>query len=88
MRDATVMGVQAPNGQVAFTRRGDLMIDAGGFITTANGHTVLQEGGGPIAVPPGAEADSQVYLWPRFAGAEGGGGPRVHERQDRSGAGR
>ncbi|MDB2653923.1 hypothetical protein N9Y68_03280 [Luminiphilus sp.] len=55
MRDATVMGVQAPNGQVAFTRRGDLMIDAGGFITTANGHTVLQEGGGPISVPPGAD---------------------------------
>ena len=51
----TLMGVQAPNGQVAFTRRGDLLIDQAGLITTANGHTVLGEGGGPLTAPVGQE---------------------------------
>lgn len=55
MRDETLLGVEAPNGQIAFTRRGDLMIDAAGFITTANGHSVLGEGGAPIPVPVGGE---------------------------------
>ena len=51
----TLMGVQAPNGQVAFTRRGDLLIDQAGLISTANGHTVLGEGGGPLTAPVGQE---------------------------------
>ena len=55
MRDATVLGVQAPDGNTAFTRRGDLAVDSAGFLTTANGHTVLGEGGGPIPVPVGVE---------------------------------
>lgn len=55
MRDATVLGVEAPNGQIAFTRRGDLAVDSAGFLATANGHTVLGDGGAPIAVPAGAE---------------------------------
>ena len=53
MVDKTVMGVEAKNGQVAFTRRGDLTIDEGGFLTTANGLQVLSDGGGPIATPVG-----------------------------------
>ena len=55
MKDGTVMGLQAPNGQVAFTRRGDLTIDQSGFLSTANGHVVLGEGGAPITVPVGVE---------------------------------
>ena len=31
------------------------MVDSAGFLTTANGHTVLARGGGPIAVPGGLD---------------------------------
>ena len=55
MKGGTVMGVQSPNGQVAFTRRGDLTIDQSGFLSTANGHVVLGDGGAPITVPVGVE---------------------------------
>ena len=37
-----------------FTCRGDLLVDQSGF-STANGHVVLGDGGGPITVPVGVE---------------------------------
>ena len=40
MQDATVMGVQAPNGQLAFTRRGDLRLNAQGALEDGLGHLV------------------------------------------------
>ncbi|MGD9602591.1 MAG: flagellar basal-body rod protein FlgF [Gammaproteobacteria bacterium] len=54
--DIAVMGegfiaVQAPDGSEAYTRAGDLRLDAFGQLTTANGHPVLGNGG-PIALPP------------------------------------
>ena len=52
---STLLGVQSPNGQGAFTRRGDLTVDQAGLISTANGHVVLGEGGGPITAPVGVE---------------------------------
>ncbi len=55
MKQSTVLGVEAPNGQVAFTRRGDLNIDEAGFLKTGNGFLVLGEGGGPIATPVGLD---------------------------------
>ena len=55
LKGGTLLGAQAPNGQVAFTRRGDLLVDQSGLLSTANGHVVLGEGGGPITVPVGVE---------------------------------
>ena len=53
MNDATVLGLQAEGGEVAFTRRGDLHISNEGFLETGTGKLVLGEGGGAIAVPQG-----------------------------------
>ncbi len=43
--------VQAEDGNEAYTRRGDLMLDANGILTTGNGLPVLGNDG-PIAIPP------------------------------------
>jgi len=43
--------VQARDGSEAYTRRGDLMIDPNGMLTTGNGLPVIGNKG-PIAVPP------------------------------------
>ena len=45
------IAVQAPDGSEAYTRAGDLQIDAVGLLTTGTGLPVLGDGG-PIAVPP------------------------------------
>jgi flagellar basal-body rod protein FlgF len=64
MNGGTVMGVQAPNGDIAFTRRGDLRPDALGTLTNGAGHIAMGEGG-PIVVPPGFDVhitrDGGVY---------------------------
>jgi flagellar basal-body rod protein FlgF len=52
---SALLGVQSPDGQVAFTRRGDLTVNQAGLISTANGHVVLAEGGAPITAPVGVE---------------------------------
>lgn len=53
MNDKTVLGVQAKDGSLAFTRRGDLRLSQEGFLETANGYLVATEGGGPLTVPVG-----------------------------------
>jgi flagellar basal-body rod protein FlgF len=62
--DTAVMTVQAPNGDVAFTRRGDLKINPQGQLENGSGHLVLGNGG-PIAIPPGMmvsiNPDGTVY---------------------------
>ena len=52
LNDKTVLGVQADNGEVGFTRRGDLRVSATGLIENAVGQLILGENG-PISVPPG-----------------------------------
>jgi flagellar basal-body rod protein FlgF len=47
-----LLTVQAPNGDLAFTRRGDLRVNIQGQLENGSGHLVLGEGG-PIAIPPG-----------------------------------
>lgn len=44
--------VQAKDGTEAYTRAGDLRIDANGMLTTGAGHPVIGNNGGPIVVPP------------------------------------
>jgi len=53
MNEETVLGVTAPNGQLAFTRRGDLKVNSAGVLEDALKHVVRGEGGGPITIPPG-----------------------------------
>jgi flagellar basal-body rod protein FlgF len=55
MRDKTVMAVTAKNGQIAFTRRGDLSVNEVGIIVEGSKHPVLSEGGGIITAPVGAD---------------------------------
>jgi flagellar basal-body rod protein FlgF len=52
MADRGVMTVQAPNGEMAFTRRGDLKVNIQGQLENGSGHLVMGEGG-PITIPPG-----------------------------------
>jgi flagellar basal-body rod protein FlgF len=44
------LALQASDGTEAYTRAGDLRVDAAGMLTTAAGHPVLGDGG-PITVP-------------------------------------
>jgi flagellar basal-body rod protein FlgF len=64
MAGTTVMTVQAPNGDLAFTRRGDLKVNIQGQLENGSGHLVLGDGG-PIAIPPGLmvkiSADGSIY---------------------------
>ena len=61
---AAVLTVQAPNGDLAFTRRGDLRVNINGQLENGSGHLVLGQGG-PIAIPPGLSVsinpDGSVY---------------------------
>lgn len=52
MQGSTVLAVQAPNGERAYTRRGDLRVNVNGVLETGAGHVVLGEQG-PITAPPG-----------------------------------
>ncbi|WP_019431174.1 flagellar basal body rod protein FlgF [Limnohabitans sp. Rim47] len=54
LAEKSVLTVQAPNGDVAFTRRGDLRVNPQGQLENGSGHLVLGNGG-PIAVPPGMQ---------------------------------
>lgn len=49
------LAVQGADGSEAYTRAGDLRIDASGILTTGAGHPVIGNSGGPIVIPP-AEA--------------------------------
>lgn len=48
------IAVQAPDGQEAYTRAGELKIDSAGLLTTATGHPVMGNDG-LIAIPPAAK---------------------------------
>ncbi len=61
------IAVQAPDGSEAYTRRGDLQIDAFGLLTNGEGLPVLGNSG-PIAVPPHTKfevgADGTITILP------------------------
>ena len=67
------IAVQAPDGTEAYTRAGDLRVDAGGLLTTGAGHLVIGDGG-PVAVPPNANlligADGTISVQPLGQGPE------------------
>ncbi len=53
MNHKTVMGVMGNDGTLAFTRRGDLRVNANGVLETGSGHMVQSQDGGPITIPTG-----------------------------------
>ena len=55
MKGGTVLGCKRRTVRWRSPRRGDLTIDQAGFLSTANGHVVLGDGGAPITVPVGVE---------------------------------
>lgn len=65
LSDGTVLGVSAPNGQLAFTRRGDLRLNAKGTLENGSGHPVRGQGGAVITAPPGVslsiQSDGSVF---------------------------
>ena len=67
------LAVQAPDGTEAYTRAGDLRVDASGLLTNGAGHPVLGDGG-PITVPPHAAIslarDGSVSIVPLGQGAQ------------------
>ncbi len=72
--------VQAPNGEEAYTRRGDLQISASGLLTTGDGHPV-QGGQGPVTIPAAdsirIDTDGRVWIVPA------GGDPENPQEVDR-----
>ncbi len=50
---STVLGVTAPDGKLAFTRRGDLRVNADGAMENGAGILVRGQNGGAITIPPG-----------------------------------
>ncbi|MCC7462550.1 MAG: flagellar basal-body rod protein FlgF [Gammaproteobacteria bacterium] len=67
------LAVQAPDGTEAYTRAGDLRVDATGLLTTGAGHPLLGDGG-PLTVPPHAAisvaGDGSVSIVPLGQGAQ------------------
>ena len=63
------IAVEAPNGQEAYTRAGNLQVNANGQLQTASGLNVLSDGG-PIAIPPDntitVSPDGTVSVVPLF----------------------
>lgn len=57
MDGATVLGMRARNGDIAFTRRGDLQVSPDGLLENGQGLAVLGENGTPINIPAGFDID-------------------------------
>jgi flagellar basal-body rod protein FlgF len=75
-----MLAVQTPDGEEAYTRRGDLQLSDSGLLTTGDGHPVLGEGG-PITLPPAdsmrIDADGTLWIVPT------GGDPAQPQQVDR-----
>lgn len=67
------VAIQAPNGSEAYTRAGDLRIEAGGLLATGAGHLVIGDGG-PVAIPPHSSllvgGDGTISIQPLGQGPE------------------
>lgn len=74
IEDNALLGVQAPNGDEAYTKRGDLQLTESGLLTTGDGHPVLGTQG-PVIVPPAdslrIDREGRVWIVPQ------GGDPQL-----------
>ncbi len=59
-----MLAVQAENGEVGYTKRGDLLLSASGLLTTGDGRPV-QGSQGPVTLPPAdsINIDEQGNVW-------------------------
>jgi flagellar basal-body rod protein FlgF len=68
MQGDAMLAVQAPNGDEAYTRRGDLQIAPSGLLTTGDGIPVLGDSG-PITLPPvdkvSVDSNGQIWIVPQ-----------------------
>jgi len=55
LTEKALLGVQAKNGELAFTRRGDLRLNSQGVLETGSNNIVLSDQGNPITIPPGLD---------------------------------
>ena len=71
---------QAPDGEEAYTRRGDLMVAPSGLLSTGDGHPV-QGTQGPVTIPPAdsvtIDDEGRVFVVPA------GGDPQNPQQVDR-----
>src|SRR3546814_10346848 len=66
MNDDALLAVQAPDGDEAYTRRGDLTINESGLLTIGGGDPVLGQGG-PITLPRSEEHTSELQSLMRIS---------------------
>jgi flagellar basal-body rod protein FlgF len=75
-----MLSVQADNGEIGYTRRGDLMLSETGLLTTGDGKPV-QGSQGPITLPPAdsinIDVEGRVWIVPT------GGDPAQPQEVDR-----
>lgn len=66
-----MLAVQAKNGEIGYTRRGDLMLSSTGLLTTGDGRPV-QGAQGPMTLPPSdaINIDDQGRVWIVPAGGD------------------
>ena len=73
IRGAGFIAVQTPDGGEAYTRAGNMQLEPGGLLSTANGHLVIGAGG-PLSVPPNAKLeigrDGTISVQPLGSGPE------------------
>lgn len=73
VRGVGFIAVQGTDGQEAYTRRGDLHLDANGLLTNGAGRPVFGDNG-PIALPPDAKleigGDGTISIKPQGAQAD------------------
>ncbi len=73
IRGEGFIAVQAPDGSEAYTRAGDLRVEAGGLLMTGAGHLVMGDGG-PVAIPPNSSlligGDGTISIQPLGQGPE------------------
>lgn len=73
MAGDAMLVVQAPNGEEAYTRRGDLQISPSGLLTTGDGHPV-QGAQGPVTIPPAdsikIDQEGRVFVVPAGGDAQ------------------
>lgn len=64
MQADAMLVVQAPDGEEAYTRRGDLQLSTSGLLTTGDGHPV-QGAQGPLTIPPAdsIKIDDEGRVW-------------------------
>ena len=67
----SMLAVQAKNGEIGYTRRGDLMLSSTGLLTTGDGRPV-QGVQGPLTLPPSdaINIDDQGRVWIVPAGGD------------------